>query len=148
MAMGVSVVLSERLFTAAFKGEAFTLPTKLWLALLEVEPNHTTTSAELESTMEVQYTTYARVEIATISTAWEYTAPTSTVKAKWVNKNAITFATPSAVGTRKVAKFFAITDVASGAGNQFVTGALASEQTINVGGEVKAAAKAIEVTFE
>jgi hypothetical protein len=69
------------------------------------------------------------------------------VKAKMVNNAVIKFATPSAVGTRKVAKFFAICDAVT-AGNQFFTGALTTEQTINIGGAVEAAAKALEVSCE
>ena len=147
MAMGAGIVIEERTYKASLAGEPFTLPTKLWLALLEVEPTHATTGTEAESTMEVQYTTYARAEIASISTAWEYAAGASTVKGNSKNKNAITFATPRAVGTRKVAKYFMICDAAT-AGNNFYTGALASEQTINIGGAVECAAKALEVTWE
>jgi hypothetical protein len=144
MSLGAGIVIQERTFKASLKGEAFTLPAKLFVAIAEGEPTHATTGTELEG-LEVQYTTYARAEVPLAE--WEFTPGTGTVKAKAVNKAAVKFATPSAVGARKVAKFFAICDAVT-AGNQFYTGKLETEQTINVGGTVEVAAKALEVTWE
>ena len=147
MSLGAGIVIEERTFKASLKGEAFTLPTHIFVALLEVEPNHALTGTELESgNYELNYEPYARIEVPLAE--WEFTAGTSSAKAKAVNKATITFATPTVVtAKRHTAKFFAICDAVT-AGNQFYTGSLASEQVANVGGAVSIAAKALEVSWE
>lgn len=147
MSMGAGIVIEERTQKASLRGETFTLPTKIFVALLEVEPNHALTGTELESgNYELNYEPYGRIEIPLAN--WEYTAGTATAKGKSVNSALITFATPTVVtAKRHTAKFFAICDALT-AGNQFYTGSLASEQVANVGGAVTIAAKALEVSWE
>lgn len=145
MSMGAGIVIEERTFKASLKGETFTLPSKIFVALFETEPNHAQTGTELEA-IELNYTTYGRIEVPLAE--WEYTAGTSSAKGKAVNKALITFATPTVVtATRHTAAFFGILDAIT-AGNNFYTGALASSQVANVGGAVTIAAKALEVSWE
>lgn len=145
MSMGAGIVIEERTFKASLKGEAFTLPAKIFVALFESEPNHAMTGAELEA-IELNYATYARQE--NLLANWEYTAGTSAAKGKAVNSALLTFPTPTVVtATRHTAAFFGILDAVTG-GNNFYTGALASSQVANVGGAVTVAAKALEVSWE
>lgn len=144
--MGAGIVLEERSLKASLAGTAFTLPTHIFLALLESEPNHALTGTELESGLfELNFPGYARVEIPLAE--WTFTAGTATAKAKMANKAAVTFAECTKAEKRRLAKYIAICDAAT-AGTQLYTGPLAAEKEAGLGVSIQFAAGEIVIGEE
>jgi hypothetical protein len=146
MAMGGSAVLLDRALKASLMGTAFTLPSKIFLAILEVEPHHALTGTEFESgNYELNYTGYKRIEIPLEE--WNHTSATSSAAAKYTNKAAVKLEKASALGTRHTCKFFAICDAVT-AGNQFYTAKLAEEQVLTTATVAEFPIGTLEITGE
>lgn len=130
MALGAGIALEARVFKI-LKGEAPTLPTKLFWALLEAEPNHALTGSELESGLfELNFPGYARVEQPLAS--FSETAGTSTAKGKLANSVAISFPECTKAEKRRLAKYVALCDAATG-GTQLATGTMSAEKEAGLG---------------
>lgn len=131
----MSDYLEDKLRIYIFRGEAFTQPTNLYVALFTAAPS------DAGGGTEVSGGSYARVTVACNTGNW--TKPDSTGGAV-NNTNAITF--PTATGSWGTCTHFGIFDASSG-GNLLFWGALTASKTIGNGDVISFAAAALVVTF-
>jgi len=126
----ISDYLENKLIDQIFRGQAYSFPTTLHVALLTASP------ADAGGGVEISGGSYARVPVVGSLANWAGTqAAASTVASSGTsgttsNNGAITFAAPTA--NWGVASHFGIYD-ASTAGNLLFYGALTQAKTINNG---------------
>lgn len=147
---GASVALEEELVLASLgkTGATVTVPTKLWVALCEVEQDRTVKCNSLKE--ELTYEGYARGEIETIGTEFTWTIGTASTKGKWTQNKLIKFKLNINTTGKNAAKYFAIcTEVGAGAGKVQYIGKLTEELIIvKAMTEVTIPASGLEITAE
>jgi hypothetical protein len=142
---GLSDYLENKLADLCFRGQAFTAPANLFIALHTADPTDAGTGAEVSGG------SYARVSLAATLANFSGTQGAGTTAAssgtggQISNNVAITFPAPTANwGT---VTHFSIRDLVTG-GNLLVSGALTTARTINSGDAAPSfAAGALTATF-
>jgi hypothetical protein len=107
--------LAKKVIEEYFGGVAFAAPSNVYLALLTVVPDDTSTGATIT---ESDYTSYARTQIGTGNNqtdAWN--AATGTTTATVTNKNAITCPTATGASTNPIVAIAVLDSATLGAGN-------------------------------
>jgi hypothetical protein len=110
-----SFYLSKKVIEEYFGGFAFSAPSNVYLALLTVVPDDTSTGATIT---ESDYTSYARTQIGTGNNqtdAWN--AATGTTTATVTNKNAISGPTATGPSTNPIVAVAVLDSGTLGAGN-------------------------------
>jgi hypothetical protein len=115
MAGSKSFYLAKKVIEEYFGGVAFAAPAGVYLALLTVVPDDTSTGATIT---ETDYTSYARTQIGTGNNqtdAWN--AATGTTTATVTNKNAITAPAATGPSTNPIVAIAVLDSATLGAGN-------------------------------
>lgn len=137
--------LENKLVDHIFRGQTFTAPTNLYIALFTAAPS------DAGGGTEVSGNGYARATVANSLANWAGTQSSGSTTASTgtggvtSNNGVVTFATPTGAGWGTVTHM-AIFDAVSG-GNMLFQGALGASKTINAGDTVSYAAGTLTVTF-
>ncbi len=135
----------NKLIDFLLRGQAFTPPTNVYLALFTVAPT------DAGGGTEVTGGSYARVTIPCTSTDWCGTQGAATTGASTgtsgtiSNNNTLTFPTPTANWGTVVGA--ALMDASSG-GNMLIYGPLAANQVVNTGNTVSFAPAALSFQLD
>lgn len=141
----MSDYLENKLVDHIFRGQTFTSPANLYVALFTAAPS------DSGGGTEVSGNGYTRVTVSSSLANWAGTQSAGSTTASsgtggaTSNNGAITFPTPTGAGWGTVTHF-GIFD-ASTAGNLLFHGALTASKTINAGDTVSYAAAQLAVTF-
>lgn len=152
--MPASAYVEIETLKAWLEGKALTLPTKLWVALLEEEATRDATSETIKEAgkgKELSYTGYARKEVKIEAGPFDFTEGTSGAISKAVNKAAIEMSLNSGADANDAAKNWAMLDKAKNteAGKLFFYGKLTAELKVQPTlTKVEFEAKKLEITLE
>lgn len=130
---GFSTYLSQGIIQSTLRGQAFTVPSNLYLALFTADPTDDNATAN-----EATGAWYGRVSTG----AWA--APVGTGNST-SNSNQITFS--AVTGVAITITHWGIYDAASG-GNLLYSGALTASKVLNVGDIMTVAAGALQITVD
>jgi hypothetical protein len=137
--------LENKLVDFLMRGQAFTPPTSVYVALFTVAPT------DAGGGTEVSGGSYARVQVPCSITDWcgtqaaGSTTASSGTSGTISNNNVLTFPTPSANWGTVVS--VALFDAASG-GNMLIQGALQASQVVNTGNTVSFAAGTLQFQID
>lgn len=141
----MSNYLENKLIDEIFRGQAFTVPTTLYIGLLTAAPT------DAGGGTEVTGGAYARASIASSLANWAGTQSTGSTTASsgtggtTSNNAVINFPTPTA--TWNTVTHFGIYDAAT-AGNLLFWGALTTAKTVNIGDIVQFPAASLSFTLD
>lgn len=141
----MSNYLENKLIDEIFRGQAFTVPTTLYIGLLTAAPT------DAGGGTEVTGGAYARASIASSLANWAGTQSTGSTTASsgtggtTSNNTTINFPTPTA--TWGTVTHFGIYD-ATTAGNLLFWGALTTAKTVNIGDIVQFPAASLSFTLD
>lgn len=133
MASGFSTFLSQNIINSTLRGEAFTAPSTLYLALFTSDPTDNNITVN-----EVSGAWYARQ----VTGAWAAPVGTGNTTS---NSNQIQF--PAVTGSTVTISHWGIYD-ASSSGNLLYSGAFTSPKTFNVGDVAVVAAGQLQITVD
>lgn len=133
MASGFSTFLSQNIINSTLRGEAFTVPSTLYLALFTSDPTDNNITVN-----EVSGAWYARQ----VTGAWAAPVGTGNTTS---NSNQIQF--PAVTGSSATISHWGIYD-ASSSGNMLYSGAFTSPKTFNVGDVAVIAAGQLQITVD